>query len=135
MRERRQVCVRPLHLAGRVYKLGEMNTSEPMWAPDGKTLYHRAGTWGKKFMAVPVNTSPRFSFAEPRRIFEGCYYEKSWWWSSYCVASDGTIIAIDKEPLELPDKLHVVLNWFEELAAKMSSAKESQLQAGLVGRQ
>ena len=129
VREKREIAVRPFNLAGRVYKLGEMNTSEPMWSADGKTLYYRAGRRGQKIMAVPIRTEPEFSFGQPKLLFQGDYHENSWWWANYCIASDGTIIIIQKKFRPLPTKLHVVLNWFEELRAKMAAEEESQLLA------
>ena len=60
---------------------------EPVWAPDGKTLYYRVG--GTKLMAVPVSISPTISFGIPKVITDNFPPAYTNSWISYDITSDG----------------------------------------------
>lgn len=132
VREQRRVCIRPFRSAGRIYKVKELNSSEPVWSPDGKELYYREGEAGTKIKAVSIQTEPEFSIGEPRLLFEGDYDENSWWWSNYCVMRDGRVIIVKGNRQPQVKRIHVVLNWSEELKEKMAAAQRSRLKTSLV---
>jgi len=69
-------------------------------------------------MAADVETSPQFHAATPRRLFTGNYS------NSYDVASYGKRFLMIKLPTALRasgDRVEIVLNWFEELKARLGS--------------
>jgi serine/threonine-protein kinase len=90
--------------------------SGPLWSMDGKELFYARG---HAMMAVEVNTEPAFSAATPRKLFEGKYaWERG---LNYDVAPDGQRFVMIKPQGGggASQELRVVLNWFEELRAKV----------------
>jgi len=135
MLNRRQICVRRLFGSDRVYKIGEMGCGEPEWSRDGKELFfiqQKSYTENIKLMAVSVATVPEFKAGEPRVLFEREPKLAGWWWTNYCAAPDGErFIWIDENIQPQADKIHVVYNWFAELAARVDAAQRSQLLTSL----
>ena len=91
----------------------------PRWSRDGRELFYRSGN---TMYAVEVSTDGGFErFGPPTPLFEGPYR-----WSfnniaSYDVTSDAQrflMIALGQSDAE-DTQLHVVLNWFEELTARV----------------
>ena len=70
-------------------------------------------------MAVEVKTDPLFKSGEPRELFNGMYFsgwdlrmEKMLW---DIHPKDGRFLMIKPSPIDVPRKINIVLNWFEEL--------------------
>ena len=86
------------------------------WSPKGNTLYyHEAGAmWavdlGRADIPVP---GPR------RKLFEGGRALSpigNWDWSDFDIMPDGErFVMIRREPKAIPDRIHVVVNWYDEL--------------------
>jgi serine/threonine-protein kinase len=91
---------------------GEDGGGEPLWSPDGKELFYRIGD---KVMAIPVQTRPTFKASTPKVLFEGSYLSSSATigYQYYDISPDGQRFLMIKEEGEA--RIHVVLNWFEEL--------------------
>jgi len=88
---------------------------EPVWSPGGDKLYYRNGD---KWMAAPVQADQELSFGVPYLVFEGPFFNV--WGRSYAVAPDtGRFVVIGGQMEEAPVQITVVLNWFEELKAKV----------------
>ena len=106
--------------------------TEPAWSPDGRRIYYRSGTG---FYAVDVTTTPTFVARPPRLLFDnprlatfyGPGYTRNW-----DVRPDGTgfVMVLDEAQKEaggttLLDRrltdVVLVVNWFEELRARMGS--------------
>ena len=89
----------------------------PLWSRDGTELFYRGERW---LIAVPVSWEPTLDLGTPRKLFEdGNYMMGGIRFPSftYDVAPDGSrflMIERDEPPSE-PDRIHVVLNWFQEL--------------------
>ena len=92
---------------------------EPVWAPDGTQLYFRNGT---KFMAVDVRTRPALVVGKPRLLFEGNFVLSH---HDYGILPDGRhFIMIQPVAGKMPPaELHVVVNWSEELKARLAAAR------------
>jgi len=92
--------------------------TEPVWAPSGRELFYRAGD---KMMAVPVETDPTFTAGTPELLFAGRYHSPNLGLGgrSYDVHPDGERFVMVQPPVEGSTHLVVVLNWFEELKAKV----------------
>ena len=84
----------------------------PRWSPDGRTIFYRRGA---QTMAVHVGNGATPTPSTPEVLFQGPYLED-------CdIAPDGRFLMI-KEPASLPPperRIVVVLNWFEELIARV----------------
>jgi eukaryotic-like serine/threonine-protein kinase len=91
---------------------------EPVWAPNGSELYFRAAT---KFMAVGVKARPALAVGKPRLLFEGDFLLTH---HDYGILPDGRrFIMIQPVGGKLmPAEMHVVVNWSEELKARVSAA-------------
>jgi hypothetical protein len=86
----------------------------PRWRSDGGELFYRNGG---KMMAVKVETSPTFSASRPALLFDTTYR------NGYDVAPDGKRFLMVKNLAVAnagnPNQLNVVLNWREDLKARM----------------
>ena len=79
-------------------------------------------------MGVPVKTESTFSFETPKILFQGTYVITSAsMLSNWDINPDGKRFLMIKPPTvegsesasEIPRKINVVLNWFEELKEKV----------------
>jgi hypothetical protein len=91
---------------------------EPVWAPNGLALYFRTPT---KFMAADVKTKPAPAVGKARLLFEGDFRLSH---HDYGLLPDGRhfimIQPVGKMP---PAELHVVVNWDDELKARLSGTR------------
>ena len=83
----------------------------PRWAHNGRELFYRNGN---KMMVVDIQTEPTFKAGTPRLLFEGQF-------GAWDVAPDGQrfLMVQSVEPELPPTKIHLILNWFEELKEKV----------------
>jgi len=106
----------------------------PLWAPDGRELYYRAGTSVEELqqgglvgralarrsrvMAVPIETKPELKAGKARMLFEGPYFESG---HDFAITPDGRgfILIRESESQSGPKEMHIVLNWFEELKQRV----------------
>ncbi len=105
----------------------------PVWSRDGKELFYRNGN---RMMAVTVemkarsstsstsSTSSNFSASSPEMLFEGEFLSEPSASGSrtYDVSADGQRFLM-VEAGETRAELHVVLNWLEELEARVPGAR------------
>jgi Tol biopolymer transport system component len=88
----------------------------PLWARSGRELFFRSGD---SLMAVSVQTAPTFSAANPTKLFEGYV---SGLGRTYDVSRDGErflMIKNNSSRGQTAATMVVVLNWFEELKARV----------------
>ena len=88
---------------------------KPLWAPDGDELFYLSGN---RMMTVSIHTDPDFSHGSPESLFAADYYfgEQG---RNYDVGADERFLMIkDTTPLG-PGRIDVVLNWHEELKARV----------------
>ncbi len=119
------IYVQPFPATGAKYQLivkGSHTTPhKPMWSPDGKELFYIPG-FGR-FEAVPVSTRPEFAFGSPTEIVRSFTTGSPNSRALFDVAPDGRFVAFfDAErPARIPrmQDIAVVLNWFEELKARV----------------
>ena len=112
---RYEVYVQP-YPPGRRWAISTNGGREPVWSPNRNELFYRDGD---SMMVVAIETDPVFTSGVPRFLFQwrfqaGLPYH-------YDVTPDGkqfVMITGDQEPLV---ELNVVLNWFEELKAKVGN--------------
>ncbi len=67
---RYEIYVRPFPGAGARVQVSTDGGSEPLWAPSGRTLYHRRGA---DLVAVVVTTGPSFSILQQKVVLSGEY--------------------------------------------------------------
>ena len=121
----RTIVVEPFPATGAKFQLIQKpgdTPHHPMWSPDGRELLYNPRPGG--FEAVPVFTTPTFGFGVPveipRNFRTGPGAERA----HHDMMPDGRILGL-VNPLEqgfqgTPQEIRVVLNWFEELKAKLA---------------
>jgi len=92
----------------------------PVWGPDGRELFYVSAN---AVMRVTIDPdADGFGTAAPERLFEGAYFDVDS--ITFDIARDGTRFLMLKRagalaPTAPRDQLAVVLNWTEELKAKV----------------
>ena len=102
----------------------------PLWGPQGRELFYF--TPGG-VMGVTVETREGFTASPPTLIIEGSYFgpQQGLRGRTYDITPDGTRFLMLKEaaPADTDDpfagltQIHVVLNWFEELQARVPTGR------------
>ncbi len=103
---------------GRRWKISSAEGSEPMWTRGGRELVYRKGD---TVMAVLTDLQNGRS-GPPSMLFAGPYPDNPGWTRprSYDVSRDGERFLMIKLPTGQPrPRITVVLNWFDELRAKV----------------
>jgi Tol biopolymer transport system component len=105
-----EVYVRPLAAgAGRI-PVSNSGGTEPLWSPDGKTIYYRSGA---NLMAASIVTAPALAVTGQRVMFEA-NYDADPFHPNYDVAPDGKSFIMLKSADD-DRQLIVVQNWAKEL--------------------
>ena len=109
--DQNEVYVQQFPGAGQRWRVSKGGGTEPVWARDPQSLYFRQGP---KFMAVPG----RPPFAKPVELFEAP-------WAvggdmrGYDVAPDGQGFIVTRVSDAPAARIHVILNWIEELKRRV----------------
>jgi serine/threonine-protein kinase len=112
-----QVYVQASTGQGGRWQISSDGGTEPLWAHSGRELFYRAGN---KMMEADVRTTPAFSVAKPKELFEGDFL--SWSGPFQFAAPDYAVSPHDRRflmvqpvgpvPVAAPAQgLQVVLNW------------------------
>ncbi len=94
--------------------------TEPLWSPTGKEIFYVSED--NRMMAVPVSTASGFVAEKPVVLFDTLPYYFGGQGRNYDVTRDGLRFVMVKNPPEMIGRsmpIHVVLNWAEELRAKI----------------
>ena len=91
---------------------------EPMWSPDGKELFYRQG---ETFLAVGVSSASPIGVGDARKLFEiRAASGRSANHAGYAVSPDGRrFLVLQLDLRAIPAQINVVLNWFDELKARV----------------
>jgi serine/threonine-protein kinase len=114
-----EIFVRPFPTvdAGR-WPISTSGGSSPVWARRGTELFYLDGTGA--LTRVPIQTAPTFSAGTPTRLFDTRYYASEAG-HPYDVSSDGQrFLMIKAAGIDQSPSMVVVLNWLEELKAKLA---------------
>ncbi|MCG6927177.1 MAG: protein kinase, partial [Acidobacteria bacterium] len=114
---RNEVYVQPLAHSDGKWQISGDGGSEPVWSRGGRELLYRNGD---RFMVVDTDTEADFKSGKPRMLFEGRYATNVTGTRNYDITPDGEnllLVALSEDGGEeaAPRRIHVVLNWFEEL--------------------
>ena len=97
-----------------------------MWSPDGKELFYFTGGGGGQFVAVSVTTRPTFTFGNPVSVPRPFGPSSQGLERNYDITRDGkrflgVVAAGQNTTAGAPaaPQIQVVLNWFEELKARV----------------
>jgi serine/threonine-protein kinase len=111
---RPELYVQPFPGPGRRWQISNEGSWHPVWSPIGDEIFYQHHS-RKKWMVSAVTTQPEFSAETPRLLFEGNYLVFQG--RTYDVAPDGErlLLVESLEESTTTTRLHVVLNWFDEL--------------------
>ena len=88
--------------------------SEPVWAPDGRTIYYRHS---RELIAARVQATPRFSVVDRKRLFEGSYVPSAIH-ANFDVSPDGKrFLMINRAGTDA--QVIVVYNWAKEARERL----------------
>ncbi len=97
----------------------------PVWRRDGQELFYLSYAHAAMRMTA-VDVGPGSNVGVPRVLFEipdGVFHVGTAWVPAYDVSADGQrflfVRRVDEPVPPPPSQMHVVLNWFEELKAKV----------------
>jgi eukaryotic-like serine/threonine-protein kinase len=112
---RSQVYVQPFPGPGARHPISAGGGSEPVWSANGRELFYLNRD---VMMAVDITEASGFAAGVPRRLFQGQFRTSATSTSAYAVSLDGRrFLRIQAVQPERPlTEIHVVLNWFGELA-------------------
>jgi serine/threonine-protein kinase len=121
-----QIFVRPFpDVGGGHWPISPTGGTTPIWERSGKELFYRDGT--NAVTSVPIQTTPTFRAGTPTRLFAGSYVvapQPDVGLRTYDVSSDGQRFLMIKgntagDQTSTPASMVVVLNWIEELKARV----------------
>jgi dipeptidyl aminopeptidase/acylaminoacyl peptidase len=107
---REEVYLRALSGRAARVRVSTGGGGEPLWSPDGRRLYYRAGP---ALMVATVVASPTLAITGRDTLFTG-EFSTSAWHQNYDVAPDGKSFTMLR-PVEKHRQLVMVVNWIEEL--------------------
>jgi serine/threonine-protein kinase len=112
--EREAVFVRPFPGPGLPVQVSDDNGTEPMWAPDGRRLFYRAG---RALVSASVTTSTGFIVTSRKVLFSGSF-DGGMPHADYAVTPDGEhfVMVSGRSSSESV----VVLNWDNELQRQLA---------------
>ena len=120
-----EVYVRAFPGPGGKWQISTEGGGNPLWARNGRELFYRNG---EKVMVAGVSTDAEFSPSAPALLFEQPFVLRAFHVQellNYDVTPDGREFVMirpvegDEGESVPPTELHVVLNWFEELKARV----------------
>jgi serine/threonine-protein kinase len=108
-----EVYVRPFPGPGGRWQISTDGGIEPRWSAHGREIFFRNDD---QMLVAPVEPGPTLRAGTPRVLFEENFLGIIWD-VSYDVAADGERLLMVKTGgrSAAPDRVHLVLNWFEEL--------------------
>lgn len=90
--------------------------SEPVWSRDGRRLFYRSPT---HVMAVNVTPGSSLAFSSPEPVFEDRFYMPWDTHTHYDALPDGRFIMLGGEGADATAHINVVVNWIEEVEARV----------------
>jgi serine/threonine-protein kinase len=117
---RREVYVTPYPGPGSRWQVSTEGGTHPLWNPNGRELFYRNGD---KIMAVSLSDSPRFTASKPQLLFEGPFaYGAGTTIPNFTVSLNGQEFVMVRVAPGQEARIHVVVNWFEELRRTMAGS-------------
>jgi hypothetical protein len=121
-----EVYVQPFPALDSRWQVSTGGGRAPVWSGNGRELFYQQGMepTSSRLFAVGISTVSGFRADAPRLLFAGPYRSPERYGQSYDVTADGQrFLMVKVEPPPPPPEIHLVLNWFEELASKAPAAR------------
>jgi eukaryotic-like serine/threonine-protein kinase len=107
-----EIYVTPYPAASGATQITSAGGVEPIWGRDGELFYRN----NDRYMAVPVTLGAAASAGEPRLLFSGNYLGNA----IFVRALDRFLFIRDNGQQGAGKSLNLVLDWFDELTAKLA---------------
>ena len=113
-----EIYVSPFPGPGPRHQVSKDGGAEPLWSRDGRELFFQDGA---RLMSAPVAPGSAFAAERPRLVYEGRFLKSLNNRTSWSVTPDGSrFLRVQQvEPERAITRIDLVLNWFEELKAKV----------------
>jgi Tol biopolymer transport system component len=117
-----QVFVQPYPPTGAKYQVNPRTSSSPIWSRDGKRLFF---AFAAQVFAVDVQTTPTFVAGQPTDIDTAGIFPSQAFFRNFDLMPDGKRLLVilphdaSDGPARQAPQINVVLNWVEELKAKV----------------
>jgi serine/threonine-protein kinase len=112
---RPEVYVRPFAGPGGKWQISSDGGGQPVWARNGQEIFYRNGD---EMMAVSIDVDPSFRVGRPVLLFKRQFHLPASGFAQYDVTTDERFVMI-QDVESGPTQIEVVLNWFEELKARV----------------
>ena len=112
----REVYVIAMSGDGGRHQISLEGGGEPVWAPDGKTLYYRAGG---KMIAAGIVTTPTFTVTSRQVLFPD-HFRGTGTYAFYDVSRDGKTFLMIGNSNEAAQRIIVATGWLDELRERMA---------------
>jgi len=114
---RNEIYIRPFPAGEGRWQASVSGGTQPRWRSDGKELFYVENN--TKMMALPVSTERTPTLGRPLPLFESADLNvRGNVWPQYDVSADGqqflTSAPMSDAATPAPERIHVVLNWYEE---------------------
>jgi Tol biopolymer transport system component len=110
---RPEVYVRSLAQSSGRWQISNAGGEEPMWAPDGKSIYYR---FENGLMRVPIVSADPFQTGLPVQLFDGVYNLRSDTGISYDPHPDNTrLLMLRAADVTAGGSIRAMTGWFDEL--------------------
>ena len=120
---RYEVYIRPFPGPGAKGQVSTEGGTNPVWARSGREIFYRSDD---KMLAVSIEAQPALGLSKPRLLFEERLLreeEGGVGFAQYDVAPDGEHFVMIREIGSLAGRIHVVLNWAEELKQQVPRSR------------
>ena len=126
---RNEIYALPYPGPGREITMSVGGGQEPVWGPSGRELFYRSD--GKLLVVRIEESAASLTVGAPTRVFDDHYQVDTssalGGNSNYDISPDGQRFVMVEEPgpptasggVSQTARLHLILNWFEELKAKV----------------
>jgi serine/threonine-protein kinase len=109
---RSEVYIEPYPGPGPRTNISLGHGDHPVWSRDGTKLFYRRGE--NKMVSATIETEPKLRVTERKELFDWKYLS-CWFCQTYDVAPDGRLLMIRDPEGSSPQRISIVLNWFDEL--------------------
>ena len=90
--------------------------TQPIWSRDGRRILYRSDT---HVMAVEVSSAPPLDVSAPEPLVEDTFMNEAGAHTFYDVMPDGKLIMLEADGARQGTHVNVVVNWFQELEARV----------------
>ena len=115
-----EVYVQPYPGPGRKELVSNDGGGEPRWSPRGNEIFYRRGD---EMISVAVELTPALKLGQPQVLFRGDFEPTRSGHRNYDVTADAQRFVMVEAADEDETRIHVIVNWHEELERLMADAR------------